>query len=350
MIKNLQALRFIFILLIVISHLPKESFSFGGEGGVAFFFMLSGFVLSYAYGNRILERQFDRKKFFLKQLCKLYPLHLLTFVLLVILNARIGHCYHWTKLLANALLLQSWIPSNEFYFVANGASWFLSDILFFYIMFPIIFPFLFKSSRGTLAVTGTIILVLYGWLASSIPYDMINPLLYASPLTRLIDFSIGILTYRLFSSQVSALLRQRLNQRSTVFITAIEIAMVFLQVGTFFIYENASWRFTCACLFWFTQPIILYVYAMTDQQQGIFSKFMHLPFMQWLGSISFEIYLTHALVVRFFYNIMTSGGVRVESLQSLGGEASLFITMILTGYITKRFFVDPVYSRFTKIM
>ena len=53
MIHTLQSLRFIFIMLVVLSHYIGSSFDFGGECGVSFFFMLSGFVLSLAYSERI---------------------------------------------------------------------------------------------------------------------------------------------------------------------------------------------------------------------------------------------------------------------------------------------------------
>ena len=49
MIKTLQSLRFFFIMLVVLSHYIGTSFDFGGECGVSFFFVLSGFVLSLAY-------------------------------------------------------------------------------------------------------------------------------------------------------------------------------------------------------------------------------------------------------------------------------------------------------------
>ena len=56
----------------------------------------------------------------------------LMFVILATLDYRLGQGAEWYKLLANLLLLQSWVPADSFYFVANGSSWFLCDILFFY--------------------------------------------------------------------------------------------------------------------------------------------------------------------------------------------------------------------------
>ena len=196
MIKSVQALRFVFIMLVVFSHFYGKVFDFGGECGVSFFFMLSGFIISYAYATKVEKGTFQHKRFLVRQLLKFYPLHVLTFIIMVVLDARLGHFFSWDKLLANLLLLQSWVPSDEFYFVANGLSWFLSDLVFFYLMFPVVLRLLMHVSRQMLAVTTVVVVVLYAILAASIPHELVNPLLYASPLTRLIDFAIGILLYR----------------------------------------------------------------------------------------------------------------------------------------------------------
>ena len=58
MIRTLQSLRFFFIMLVVLSHYIGSSFDFGGECGVSFFFILSGFVLSLAYSGKIADGTF----------------------------------------------------------------------------------------------------------------------------------------------------------------------------------------------------------------------------------------------------------------------------------------------------
>ena len=124
-------------MLIVFSHIIGKSFDYGGECGVSFFFMLSGFVLSLAYGDGVRVGQFSTRRFFLRQLSKFYPLHLLMLVVFVVLDARLGIIYDWQHLLPSVLLLQSWIPDEAYYFVANGSSWFLCDVLFFYLLFSL---------------------------------------------------------------------------------------------------------------------------------------------------------------------------------------------------------------------
>ena len=143
-------MRFVFIMLVVMSHIIGKSFDFGGESGVSFFFILSGFILSYAYGKKVAEGTFGTKAFIKKQLTKFYPLHLLTFFIMVALDARLERYFEWYRLLPNMLLLQSWIPDDSFFFVANGSSWFLSDLLFFYLVFSLAFSLLTRLSVSRL--------------------------------------------------------------------------------------------------------------------------------------------------------------------------------------------------------
>ena len=74
MIKTLQSYRFIFVLMVFFSHFSWNdvaAFDFGGECGVSFFFILSGFVLSVSAAERNLKN-YPRKTFITKQLAKFY--------------------------------------------------------------------------------------------------------------------------------------------------------------------------------------------------------------------------------------------------------------------------------------
>lgn len=65
-IRSLQGARFLFVVLIYMSHCVTdnivEPFDFGGDIGVSFFFILSGFVLSLGYGPRVSRGDFSTKK------------------------------------------------------------------------------------------------------------------------------------------------------------------------------------------------------------------------------------------------------------------------------------------------
>ena len=129
MIGTLQSLRFIFVMMIFMSHFDYRDirgFDAGGDCGVAFFFILSGFVCSLGYGQRIREGAFRYGDFIWKRLKKLYPLHLLCLLFFLLVSQTTLDM----KVMTNALLLQSWVPDPEWYFSCNKVSWFLSSLLF----------------------------------------------------------------------------------------------------------------------------------------------------------------------------------------------------------------------------
>ena len=348
MIKNLQALRFVFIMLVVMSHIIGKTFDFGGECGVSFFFILSGFILSYAYGEKVQARIFDKKRFIQKQLSKFYPLHVLLFFIMIILDVRLGFFYSWDKLVANLLLLQSWVPSDDFYFVGNGLSWFLSDLLFFYLVFPTAFRLLMNVSMRRLLTGSVLILLLYAGLATSIPGTLINPLLYAAPWTRLLDFSIGILLFRIYASAIGMSFHNWLFRQPSAAVTLMELTLVLAVVTSFFIYEHASLRFRCAALFWLILPAVIYFFSASDKQTGVVTQMLHTLPMQWLGGISLEIYLTHYVLIRFLNSGLTYLGVGNEDRLSPLPLLLTISLIILVAYLTKRYFVVPFSSLLVK--
>ena len=77
MIRTLNSLRFILILMIVMSHatlpISQACNDYLGEYAVVIFFIISGFVLSLSYGERLVKEEMSNKKFFLSRIFKLYP-------------------------------------------------------------------------------------------------------------------------------------------------------------------------------------------------------------------------------------------------------------------------------------
>ena len=144
---SLQSLRFIFVMLIVMSHLTlpgHSSFDAGGDCGVAFFFILSGFVLSYRYGPSLQDNSYNHQRFLRRRLSKLYPLHLLCLAAWLLMNRQTID----PRTVTNALLLQSWIPRADYYFSCNAVSWFLSSLFFCYL----VFPFAWRKASATTTI------------------------------------------------------------------------------------------------------------------------------------------------------------------------------------------------------
>jgi len=341
MIKTLHALRFVFIMLIVFSHIVGERFDLGGECGVSFFFMLSGFVLSLGYGDRVGQRQFDTRAFLMRQLLKFYPLHLLTLVAIVMLDAHLGRFYDWQHLVPAVLLLQSWIPLTGYNFVANGPSWFLCDIMFFYLLFSRAYLWLNRLAWPRLSWLLAVVAVVYLMFAFAIPSDSVNSILYVAPWTRLIDFCLGILLCRLFRSVIGRQWELRMTGRD---MTAWELLAIAFLAVSFLAWQILPQCLHCVALFWLVIPPFLMFFALAERGQGFVTRFLQQPLMQWLGGISLEIYLLHMLVFRIANSLLAGMGIEERWLMVIGGLGLL----ILAAWMTKRFFVDKIYASLIK--
>ena len=341
MILSLTSLRFLFILLIVLFHLIGKHFEFGGDCGVSFFMMLSGFVLSYAYGQQVLEGRFQSFAFIKKQLTKFYPLHLLMFVVMVLLEARLERYYEWYQLLPSVLLIQSWFPFNTIINVANASSWFLCALMFAYAVFPIVFRFLHRVSPVCLFVTIMAVLVAYGGVLSVVPLHQLNNVVCLSPLLRVLDFCIGIVVWRFSTSSHGQAFSQHLQTWTAWQVTLLELLPVVLVVASYFVYGSISPRLRCVSLFWLVLPFLLFVYVKTDRLQGWVTWLLHRPLMLWLGGISMEIYLTHWPVMRVFNSLLVSSG-QYDRLPTVLVLLFTIAVIVLSAYAFQRCFVRPV--------
>ena len=341
MIKTLHALRFVFIMLIVFSHIVGERFDFGGECGVSFFFILSGFVLSLGYGDKVGHGQFDTRAFLMRQLLKFYPLHLLTLVIIVMLDAHLGRFYDWQHLVPAVLLLQSWIPLNEYNFVANGPSWFLCDIMFFYLLFSRVYLWFNRLLWSRLCSLLAIVAIVYLMFAFAVPSDSVNSILYVAPWTRLIDFCLGIILCRLYRSALGRQWELRMTGRD---MTALELLAIAFVVVSFLVYQILPQCLHCVALFWLVIPPFLLFFALAERGQGFVTRFLQQPLAQWLGGISLEVYLLHLLVFRIANSLFAGMGFEEGWQMVIGGLGLL----VLAAWSAKRFFVDKIYASLIK--
>jgi peptidoglycan/LPS O-acetylase OafA/YrhL len=127
--------------------------------GVDVFFILSGFVLTHAYRDRIAAGQLSYGEFLLARAARIYPAHLavLAFVLVMVAGASLvgaefdGELYNAEGFAATLLLVHAWFPPG---LVAewNGPSWSLSAEWAAYLAFPIFAWLGLKLQRRPLAL------------------------------------------------------------------------------------------------------------------------------------------------------------------------------------------------------
>ena len=200
MLRHLTGLRFIAALMVYLCHLNtdyfgvfvKEMFS-QGFIGVSFFFILSGFILSYSYEDKLKNEVTSKRQFILLRLARIVPMHLLLAMPFILLTIHLKN-FDFSKTLTNILLMQSWIPKEDYYFSLNGVSWSLSDELFFYLMFiPLIYTSITKKVITAISII-TLLLTIY-FLKIIQTEELNHWLYYIFPVSRLVEFICGMIIY-----------------------------------------------------------------------------------------------------------------------------------------------------------
>ena len=272
MIATLQSLRFVFVMLIFLSHFAYkdiQALDAGGDCGVAFFFILSGFGCSLGYGSKLRDGSFRYAAFLWRRIRKCYPLHLLCLAAFLLLS----HAAIDGKVLLNVLLLQSWVPDADWYFSCNSVAWFLSSLLFCYVVFPWAYRWL--SPALTVTVVAACITV---YLLT--PYDHVNAVLYVHPLVRFIDFYWGMLLARCYD-------RWQSQPRT-------EMLLLVLLLAALALYPIVDAKVRNAPLFWIVLLPLIGVFA---QQRGWLSRLLQTRTMLWLGSLTMPLFLTHQMMI-----------------------------------------------------
>ncbi|MFD7168115.1 acyltransferase family protein [Streptomyces violascens] len=163
-LPSLTGLRFFAAFLVVLSHVgvnllprvaPDQVFAIrlfyeAGAFGVSFFFILSGFVLTWVARDSDSVGRFWRRRFF-----KIYPNHLVTILAALLLAAAAGHALTGRDASTTLLLVHAWIPDMKLQFNlwSNTPTWSLSCELLFYLAFPWLLKLLRKIPPARLWLT-----------------------------------------------------------------------------------------------------------------------------------------------------------------------------------------------------
>ena len=347
MIKSLQSWRFIFALIIFLHHFPvdgKGLFEAGGSCGVSFFLILSGFVMSAGYGEKVLQKDFNYSNYFKKRMTRVYPLHLLCLcvaVLLLVMAGTFG-LKNGVVLGINALLLQSWIPVKEIYFSFNAVSWCLCDLLFFYAMFPLLHRFLARIGLGKSIVLTSMTVAVYFVILYSIPEDLGHPLLYISPLFRLLDFVIGMWLYNAYIRMAgSERVVRRLKSIPYLLKSLAEAVPVVLLSVFLIIFPAIPEKFIYASFWWIPSCLLIMTFAVASQTGGggMFSRLLENRTLVYLGNMSFSFYMVHQLGIRILNVLLEKMGIGTPWYINL----VLFAAIILAvSIIVSRYFEKPI--------
>ncbi|MHA6766849.1 acyltransferase family protein [Sphingobium ummariense] len=209
-IASLTGLRGIAAVSVLLYHIPHNP-AFAQFAiplfsraylAVDLFFILSGFVISYGYYERVARNPSAKRygDFLVNRMARVWPLH---FVVTMVFTARIllnvsgsqTIALDAPNLLTNLLMVQSWGWGTQ---PIAGNSWSVSTEVAAYLLYPLIAALAFSRwawAQLALAV-GVLVLVAASGRGASGPLDVNDSDTVLTLLRCLAGFSLGVIAYR----------------------------------------------------------------------------------------------------------------------------------------------------------
>lgn len=326
--QALGSLKGLFILIIafhntlsgttLFSQIPGADFliKYGGAMGNAMFFMLSGFLISANYKDRIQSHSVALKDFLLRRLKKLYPMYLISNVLALLVEIfRYGASAINVEKVIFTVLLQGGggIGTHAPY---NRPTWFLSALIVCYILYFAVCYFAKSHTHYIVYITAGIIV---GYTLLTANLDL--PFMSSSNGTAYLNFSLGCL----FAESYPLLTRKQhrwLQPLSLVTLPAVLYLM--LSYGVEIIAGDLR-----ICYSFVMCPMILYLALVKGPCRSI----LQFPGFLWLGKYSSYIFFWHLPFFFLFsdlYALAVPGG-SVEEPQYLIYVALLLLLSWASG-------------------
>ena len=359
----LDGLRGVAALLVVFHHI-FEGYAFAGsvngvgDGIIAhlnhgylavdFFFLLSGFVIGYAYDDR-WQRGFTLSDFFRRRLIRLHPMVVFGAVVGLVCFLLQG-CAHWDgsrvsvsmamlALLAAMFMIPAWpgcpyeVRGNGEMFPLNGPAW----SLFFEYIGNILYGLLVHrlSTRMLTAVTALLGVALVwmtvgdfvGWGMFGVGWTLDGVNFWGGLVRMLFPYSLGMLLSRRF---------RPVRVRGAFWLATVVMAALFMVPyipGKSPVCWNGVYEAVCIIIVF---PVLLWLGA-SDRTAGKCQTAM----FRLLGDLSYPLYIVHYPLFYLFYSHLIHTGTYTLG-QSLGYASLTVAGSIALAWVALHFYDIPV--------
>lgn len=294
-----------------------------GYLGVDIFFTLSGFILAYNYGGRIRNAA-QMWRFLVLRLARLYPLHLATLLCVVAMSGLSGvtgihpgspERYALDHHLGlHLLMIHAWGFEESLRF--NQPSWSVSAEFFAYLCFPVFWWIAGRARSPLGALSGAALtLAAMGLTLRVLGYERLHVPLDHALIRVSGEFLAGCFMYQL----VRVADGFRLSSAATGGILAAVAALALSPLAD-------PWMAAAA-------PILILTLAVG---RGSALRAFSASFVQYLGRISYSIYLTHMLTLSMLHRALPSRQLGeldwLPTLGVLGAHAAAILGVAALSY------------------
>ena len=295
-----------------------------GYLGVYVFFCISGFIFSWKYRETISNKTFSGKKFFIARFARLYPLHLLTLILVAVLQLLyfgINNDYFMYKnndlyhFILQLFMAHDWGLQKGVSF--NAPTWSISVEILVYALFFLILRYVSKS------ILINIILIIACLAAKkfNIPYSThaivsCVALFYIGGISAIILKAIGNTKYKFFFNIISIF-------------TIIFVPIIIWQFEIY-TFEN----FIKIFIFLYT-PALLYIFSQNIRVKPFLQKSIETA-----GNLTYSSYLIHIpfqILITIFFSLINK---QIPIYNVVFFFSYLFLTLIIS-YFSFNYFEAP---------
>jgi peptidoglycan/LPS O-acetylase OafA/YrhL len=304
-------------------HLLNLLFKHGATG-VNFFFVLSGFVLTWSARPDDTAGGIWRRR-----LAKIMPNHIATWLIAFIGVIYVGtNAVSFPSAIPSLFLVQAWVPIEQVFFGVNTPAWSLSCEAAFYVAFPLLLAAIRKARANLLWLLagGLVVLIaLVPVIALPLPRTIAYWLVYICPATRGLEFVLGMVVARIVQS--GRRIRVGLWSASGCIIACYVVMSYYPPAGFSTVIITVV-------------PIALLIYAAAVADITHRTSPWRSRILVWLGEISFAFYLVHQIVIRSIYKVMSSP--TMSALHELALVATILTVALVAGWLLYRIVERPM--------
>lgn len=293
-------------MAIVISHFNKDLFLYNinyisdiflrANVGVSYFFILSGFIMIVAYHKK---DKIDYLEFYRNRFARIYPLYIVGLLLYAVTKYSNFSVY---RVIVYLLGIQSWIPGDAL--VLNFPGWSISVEFLFYLLFPLLYNHFYYRNNKSIWIAAVLI-----WVITQVFSNLyVNSTMYEGPHTKSHEFShyfpllhineflVGNLAGLFF---VKNFKEKNYDVPIVLVFTAVLLSLIFIPLN----FHNGL----MAVLF---IPLIMLISC----NKGKITKLFSLQPLEYLGEISYAIYIVHIPVLYILREIVKKYSLGIDTV------------------------------------
>lgn len=313
--------------------------------GVTFFFISSTFLLARQHAFEHIEGDTYRR-FVLGHAMRLYPLHWLGLALLIAISFIFNTgSIDWGATALSALLVHSWSPVHDVHYGLNPVAWYMCALLFCYIIYPFMAHWLNPwrlRHKALLALVLALVLAVI-LFPLNIPQ---REAIFVNPVSHVLDVTVGLTLFHLYR-----LLKDKWPRVSARTATLIECGALLLLATVIAVNVTTTWiRPWEDVIIWLVpQGTVLVALAWLSGQEGAFGRLLLCKPLQWLGNISFEIFVLQFVAFHLFnYAVSPVAGHYGWDIYH---HLACFVLplLLLLSWVVNRCFTRPVGAFFKRL-